>query len=798
MSLRPTFMGMETMKKAINASQKSLDVTGNNLSNVETPGYTRQRLDLVSINNYGGTLKYRTAISLSGQGVGMTGVTQLRDPLLDRRYRDLSSQSATFGTQTEILVEIEDLLSTFNTDGFNTAFASIKDILSKNITDNASRAEISQNLMGAFDNAVKFMHSNASKLQEIEQRTRNELDMAVDEVNSILTQIAELNNKIKDSYIASGDFSYQNGKLEVNTMYGPLELKDKRNALLDSLSAYGNIQVENNNDGSINVKFAGVEALRDERIMKLQHGKDESGATTLSFRSPGGIEHLVTAQGGSLENGGLRGYLNMLNGAGKFSGSMEIYKKGTDEQLSKINDILLKVSALNNSDASDADKKLAYLKYEKELKAFNTAFTIGSDYQNDSQNFGIVKLGNSELVTKKVGEDPSEVRELKALVDNHVEDANTIIRKAIQDRNKNGTPPVTDADLEAFLKTALTPPTPPPGADPVKSYASKVELDTAAVPNVINAEVNGVMVKVAEKNADGTWSAFAMTETEKDASYTVKFVDGNGQLQTVPKNVLDTKGVDADGRPTDSLQSTIDKAINMRVAGTGYSKENGILYYQKLMDALANTFARSFNQMNSVNEGEVDFYYTSGPNQGKQYLRPIFEPSDPLIEITAANISLSQNYMDDPTLVTKEIVHTKDENGNDVFKDSDKKYDELSPLSLHNLNNCANNKVWNWCLNSNITGTTGGVTQRTIDKYISFYSEDISKAAKDSDVMYTVNDVMMNTTLNDRDSIMGVSIDEEGSNMMMYQKWYNASARIMTAMDEALDTVINNMGIVGR
>ncbi len=49
-----------------------------------------------------------------------------------------------------------------------------------------------------------------------------------------------------------------------------------------------------------------------------------------------------------------------------------------------------------------------------------------------------------------------------------------------------------------------------------------------------------------------------------------------------------------------------------------------------------------------------------------------------------------------------------------------------------------------------------------------------------------------------RDSISGVSHDEEGIDLIQYNKAYSAAARVMTTLDEALDTIINKMGIVGR
>jgi len=51
---------------------------------------------------------------------------------------------------------------------------------------------------------------------------------------------------------------------------------------------------------------------------------------------------------------------------------------------------------------------------------------------------------------------------------------------------------------------------------------------------------------------------------------------------------------------------------------------------------------------------------------------------------------------------------------------------------------------------------------------------------------------------NQRESTMGVSLNEETANLIKYQKAFAASARVMTALDEALDTIINRMGTVGR
>ena len=60
------------------------------------------------------------------------------------------------------------------------------------------------------------------------------------------------------------------------------------------------------------------------------------------------------------------------------------------------------------------------------------------------------------------------------------------------------------------------------------------------------------------------------------------------------------------------------------------------------------------------------------------------------------------------------------------------------------------------------------------------------------------NVVVLNGIQDSRDSISGVSLDEEAANMMVYMSAYNAASRLMTTMDEALNILINNTGLVGR
>lgn len=89
--MRSTFAGFTTAQLAMAASQRALDVTGQNIANINTPGYTRQRLDITSLNTQKGDFYNSNSTIKVGFGVQMTKVSQLRDPFLDAQYRDRKS-----------------------------------------------------------------------------------------------------------------------------------------------------------------------------------------------------------------------------------------------------------------------------------------------------------------------------------------------------------------------------------------------------------------------------------------------------------------------------------------------------------------------------------------------------------------------------------------------------------------------------------------------------------------------------------------------------------------------------------
>jgi flagellar hook-associated protein 1 FlgK len=82
-----------------------------------------------------------------------------------------------------------------------------------------------------------------------------------------------------------------------------------------------------------------------------------------------------------------------------------------------------------------------------------------------------------------------------------------------------------------------------------------------------------------------------------------------------------------------------------------------------------------------------------------------------------------------------------------------------------------------------------------------FYDSLVSTAglqAKEATTTAANYELLVQQINNARQSVEGVNLDEEMTNLVKYQHAYDASARVITAMDQALDTVIGAMGIVGR
>lgn len=230
-----TFGSFNTVRLGIYAAQKGLDVTGNNITNINTAGYTRQRLDQVSLITSASDRYYSPYKTRVGQGVLTTGVSQLRDPGLDIAYRNAS---ADVGAADAKLAGLEKLASILDEVGKGDGeqddgvllnqLNDLRDLINKAITSGLDSTQ--EGLIRASARALCSLFNDAAdKLADMTETWETQLKDQVDTVNNILTSLRDLNISIRDADIR-GDAA--------------LELRDQRNLLLDQLSQYMDIDVK--------------------------------------------------------------------------------------------------------------------------------------------------------------------------------------------------------------------------------------------------------------------------------------------------------------------------------------------------------------------------------------------------------------------------------------------------------------------------------------------------------------------------------------------------------------------------
>ncbi len=294
-----TFLGLEIAKSGLVASQICIDVTGQNIANVNTKDYTRQSADLVSVNYNSGNYMISQPITNNvGQGVNVADISQSRDAFLDTRVRNANSQYNTNNTQLSGLSDIEGVLDETSTDGLHAMMNEFYTALEE-LSNNVGDEEYASIVRSAAEKITQVFSEYASQLSQIREEQTSSLEISVDKINSTIDKINDLNDMIKDQTLRNNVSN---------------ELLDSRNSYLDNLSAYMDITVTANDDGTVSVTSTG-----DIDVLSSAFSLSFSGDQVTIQRTDG--DGNVTDY--SLTDGSVRGYLDVLNGAGTYADDEE-------------------------------------------------------------------------------------------------------------------------------------------------------------------------------------------------------------------------------------------------------------------------------------------------------------------------------------------------------------------------------------------------------------------------------------------------------------------------------------------
>lgn len=349
---------LNTAKSGMNVSQVAIQTTSHNISNINTPGYSRQRVNQSASSPYSMPGKNSNfGAGQIGTGAQIDDVTRIRNSFYDYQYRSESHQYGNTSVKYEYFKNIEGIFNepsdTAISSSLNSFFNSWSE-LSKDPQSSGVKSVVIENgkyLSNSINSAFK-------RLESLEEGLDKQSEYIMDEVNSMLSQLDKLEKNIK---IIQGS-----GK-------SPNDFLDQRDQLLDNLSF------------KLNINDKDVKAT-------LKKAYDANGKVTLDDLTKSGVKisgelegTLSMKQEINKYKDGLKQLSNTITSNVNKASGQEIFK-AKDGELISINPEMLQEPEKINVTA-DIALKVYELKSEK-ININGKDMTINTFYNSMIQDLG--------------------------------------------------------------------------------------------------------------------------------------------------------------------------------------------------------------------------------------------------------------------------------------------------------------------------------------------------------------------------------------------------------------------------
>ena len=230
--------GLNTAMRALMAQQESINAVSHNIANATTPGFSRQRVRMVSLAppaNAGSTY------SQSGVGVEVYDVNRVRDIFADYQMRLATQAEGRYSARASSLQSLELSLNEPSESGLRAVMGRFW-----NSWRDLGNEPESVSARGAVVEAANTLGATTRRLSADIERLRAEADSRivanVNEINSLTARIANLNEQIAPIEAGGNEAS---------------DLRDQRDLALDELSRLVNVQYQESSDGRLQVYIGG-------------------------------------------------------------------------------------------------------------------------------------------------------------------------------------------------------------------------------------------------------------------------------------------------------------------------------------------------------------------------------------------------------------------------------------------------------------------------------------------------------------------------------------------------------------
>lgn len=740
MSSVSTFGAFTMAKLGIYASQKAMQVTGNNITNVNTVGYTRQQLDLQSLY-IGGADRYSSKWDMKvGSGVISTGVSQIRSPYLDIRYRVEQSNVGMIEKKLEGLNELSRIFDevgdgTHDEGVMEAALQGLIEQLEYYSSEGAGKEEFDTIVKGMSKELVSIFNDYARRLEKEYDTKVSEFKQDVTKVNTILDGIRKLNNSIRKAEIHGSN---------------ALELKDERNLLIDELSKYVRIDVIYEEED------VGAGYMVDKLVIKLDGNDPKSGN-----------------DGATLIDGKYATQLRVddfLKDDGAIAGS------NFDVTLEALRDITGRAKTLNGYYTSGEIEALADVPGKLEIGGFEATIPAGvTDLADQLQEF----VDQFNAAPENAGWKASVVdgKEIKFEADPDAkifaEDLPSLEHVTfVEDPDAEKVPyfevDLSDNDLYGGLQASRETLT--------EKGEFSTEADTIRDPGATSKRGIPYYQKIWDAMAIKFATVLNDANTLEDGAGDLKkHADGSYIVQ--PENYYltnkDGEFVDAEGKVlkrVPSVPDANDPNVPAENPTPPYSAENPKYKFEYADGTEGTPVVRDQFQ------GGV-LFSSSGDNDSTK-------------DLNAKNIAIShswstgavgvmQSRTDSPYVETTQNSNLR--HMVSILKDNNYSYKpgESDPEWVGKDANDMGTEYFN--------GSFAGM----LTKIASTLGED----TKDTQARLVDAGTTLNELAIDRDSVSGVDLNDEAISMMQYNKSYSAACRLMTTLDEMLDKLINGTAL---
>ena len=287
------FSSLNVGSQALYAAQRALDATGQNISNVNTDGYSRQRVQQTS---RGGSVVPALWSRSDGTvgGVEVTGIQRIRDGFLEARAHQEHATNAGLGALSQTYTDLESTFAEPSTTGLQAQMTSFWNSW-QDVANSPGDAAPASIVLEQAKTVAGTVNGFATQLSQQWGSTRDAVDKNVADVNALTADVARLNGAIRSATLNGG---------------APNELSDQRDVLVLRIAEATGAVASAGDNGAVNLTLAGRTLVSDNRSELLQVKGPTSYPSALGTMS---ITWAATGQPATIASGTLQGQLTALN-----------------------------------------------------------------------------------------------------------------------------------------------------------------------------------------------------------------------------------------------------------------------------------------------------------------------------------------------------------------------------------------------------------------------------------------------------------------------------------------------------